>query len=289
MANRPRTSQLALTKNVVHVPRDVEIYDFIQRHRYATTREIHKLLHIKGLATEDPTDVRRRLWLLKHGPHTLLCPKFQENTKLFCANYLLYGLDKNADPYLTEKHECDPISGWAWHMYGQTRVTAWLELGLLKDGHIFKHRDEHLRVAENKSMRLSIEGHTYIPDDFFSFGFGDVWRDFILEFDLATEDMFSKKKSNSLAHKLDLINTMMVEKAFTQWGLHNPFILIVTNGHKRAQNILKYVEANCRYPKAFLVRSETIFREHFPKVREWFDIYEGPWLSTTGTYYINRP
>lgn len=300
-------------KFVKHTPRDLVIFEKLQRHGILPS---HYLFEFTKHLGRDRNDFQHRLKHLynedrtSHGGPYLDRPARQQFTPDAGWQHLSYILDKAGYRALEAAGKRNLYAkqadqGWYPHQQMTGAITASLELATIKHGlrygdqeEIFRHRlcPESTRLS---SMPLSLTiaerevqtktgvsrrgPETIISDQLFRITYPDNIKFFVLEADRASEDFETIR--GKLRRWIEVLRLGIHRK---HWGTPSLIVLMVTTSDYRMKRIMSMLDAMTTNTEPFLFTCKPVFGDawHVPAVM--YDLLETPWHCVRGTFDLMR-
>lgn len=300
-------------KLVKHTPRDIVIFEKLQRHGILPS---HYLFEFTKHLCRNRNEFRHRLKDLynedrtSHGGPYLDRPARQQFSPDAPWQHLSYILDKAAyraleaagRQYRYAKHA---DQGWYPHQQMTAAITGSLELATIKHGlrygdqeEIFSHRlcpeatrklpmplaltigvrDAYTRAG---AVRRMVE--TIIPDQLFRITYPDNIKFFALEADRASEDYETVREK--LRRWIEVLRLGVHRR---QWATPSLIVLMVTTSEYRMNRIMAMLAAMTKDTEPFLFKYKAEFGEAWRVPPVMYDLLETPWRRVDGTFDIMR-
>lgn len=290
----------------VLTPRDILIFQAIQRHDLLTATQIH------GFVGGEYTTLQKRLQKLRRCKKTefdgvyLHCPQEQFSCYKAHLQPLVYELTDYAREALADDEKQFqfqlPDTSHFVHRAFNACVSASIELAARKAGFTYRCAEEiftHPKCPELSvpPMTIQVDEDGLIHDRLFAIdypGEGSVF--YVVEVDRSTEMVGKRKvtrtnkRDNSYSHKITLTEKALARKLYRKaWGIPDPVVLTVTTLDGRMDTLIEHVREHTKDPRHYMLRTRKTFgkRWRIPKEVQ-YDLFEKPWYTTAEPFFINR-
>ena len=280
---------------------DGAAFRFLHTHPQAPATYLHvamgKTMEAKtpkqiGVSHIIKSTTQRLSQLRNHG--YLTRPKKQDAADNNKGQVCTYELDRRAREWLQARDlwslYAAPFKGHPSHQFFLSCVSASIDLATRRCADIaFISKEDIFERATcpTKRLDLFVDGQKVIPDNLFGIRFLSPEKTQTLYF--AVELERAEKSAKQYREKFSPYDAIIRQRIYKDaWGINNLRVLIPTVSKVRIELMKKQLEG-------LSAAGHFLFRAHGVIAEEWrvppimYDLFEGPWHTTVGEFYIDRP